>query len=128
MKIYNVILVILLTCSCSSNKRDSFSYDYKSKDFWINSYKYEVFYGCIKEGLVNDSLRIILKDKDLFNPNSDLDFLIIRDMPDVYIKIDSGEEKLKTKNFILFNCLNYYKSKELDSIANNAYKIFQSKQ
>jgi hypothetical protein len=138
MKIYNIILVVLLICSCSSHKIDGFSYNYQSKDLWVNSYKYEVFYGCIKEGIGNDSLRIILKDRDLFNPNTDLDFLtidnarekgkkIIYDMPDVNIKIDKGEEKLKVKNFISFNCLNYYKSRELDSIANNAYEVFYYK-
>ena len=123
---------VLMLISCNTYKRDSFSYTQNKKQSWIDSYKYEVFYGCIKEGLENDSLRIILKDKDLFNPTLDLDFKTIEDarlygkniikkMPKANIKIDIGEEYLKNKNFISYNCLRYYASKELDSIANKAY-------
>ena len=58
------ILVLILFVSCNTNKRDRFSYnDETIKEAWITAYKYEVFYGCIKEGLGNDSLRIILKGK-----------------------------------------------------------------
>ena len=72
MKNIFLICVFLLLNSCKTNGlRQNFNYEEKkSKELWINSYKYEVFYGCIKEGLGNDSLRIILKDKDLFNKSS----------------------------------------------------------
>ena len=131
---YIIILSVFCTLSCTVQKRDSFSYaETNTKTQWINSFKYEVFYGCIKEGIGNDSLRIILQKKDLFNPNAEVDFVvndkarslgkgIIENMPKPYIKIDKGEEDLKNKNFISSNCLKYYASKELDSIAEAEYK------
>ena len=122
-----------LPVSCKTQQRDKFSYQPDEKQAWINAYKYEVFYGCIKEGIGNDSLRIILRKKDLFSPYSDMDFSTIDDarkrgkqiiekMPDAYIKIDKGEEHLKEKNFISNTCLMYYASRELDSIAKSKYK------
>ncbi|HEU4496967.1 MAG TPA: hypothetical protein VFR70_07940 [Flavobacterium sp.] len=131
--------VAALAISCKAQHKDKFSYKINEKQSWINAYKYEVFYGCIREGIGNDSLRIILQRKDLFNPYCDMDFSIIDDarkrgkqiiekMPDAYIKIDKGEEHLKEKNFILNTCLMYYASRELDSIANAVYKkIFDKK-
>jgi len=124
--------------SCTVQKREKFSYNLDKKQSWISGYKYEVFYGCIKEGIGNDSLRIILEKKDLFNQNSDIDFPtidkaralgseVIKKMPKAYIKIDKGEEYLKQKNFISHNCLVYYASKELDSIANVEYEESLSK-
>ena len=49
-------------------------------------------------------------------------------MPVPYIKIEVGNEYLKNKNFISYNCLNYYASKELDSIANIEYEKMLKKQ
>ena len=41
-------------------------------------------------------------------------------MPKPYINMDN--EDLKERNFISMTCLNYYASKELDSIAKKAFK------
>ena len=49
---------------------------------------------------------------------------IITEMPKPFIKIDNDEEYLKNKNFISYSCLNYYSSRELDSIAKKAYKEY----
>ncbi|WP_445455764.1 hypothetical protein [Flavobacterium sp. HNIBRBA15423] len=130
-----IILIVVIFASCNTYKRDKFSYYQNEKKTWVNSYKYEVFYGCINEGLENDSLRIVLKNKDLFNANLDLDFeiinqarllgkKIIQELPKANIKIDKGEEHLLNKNFISYSCLNYYASRELDSIAEKAYKDY----
>lgn len=45
-------------------------------------------------------------------------------MPKANIKIEKGEEHLKNKNFISYNCLVYYASRELDSIAEIEYIEF----
>lgn len=124
-----LICVFLFLNSCKTNNlKQKFKYEEKnSKELWINSYKYEVFYGCIKEGLGNDSLRILLKDKDLFNKSLELDFntidgarqlgsYIVINMPKPFIKFENENDL--NKNFISYNCLKYYASKELDSIAN----------
>ena len=60
--------------SCNTFKRERFKYIQDEKQSWINSYKYEAFYECINEGLENDSLKIILSNKDLFAPNLNIDF------------------------------------------------------
>ncbi|CAM3926742.1 MULTISPECIES: hypothetical protein [Flavobacterium] len=133
MKKYILLIPLLGIISCNTYKRDKFTYNQDNKQSWIDSYKYEAFYGCINEGLENDSLRILLKNKDLLNSNLDLSFSIIdearsfgkkiiKNMPKPIIKIDKGDESLKNKNFISYNCLKYYASKDLDSIAHKAYK------
>lgn len=129
MKNIFLICVFLFLNSCKTNcLKQKFNYEEKnSKELWINSYKYEVFYGCIKEGLGNDSLRIILKDKDLFNKSLELEFntidnarqlgsYIVVNMPKPFIKFENENDL--NKNFITYNCLKYYASRELDSIAN----------
>ena len=46
---------------------------------------------------------------------------VIKKMPAPYINLD--ESDLKNKNFISMSCLNYYASRELDSIARKLYKV-----
>lgn len=129
-----ILTFVFLICSCGTVKRDRFAYSGGEKETWINSYKYEAFYGCMQAGLGNDSLKIILQSKDLFRPTMDIDFTtidearllgkaIITNMPAAHIKIDKGEEALRKKNFISYACLNYYASRELDSIARKKYKL-----
>lgn len=129
------IFFILISCN-SIHVKDGFLYEENnSKEIWINSYKYEVFYECIKQGIGNDSIRIILKNKDLFNKSQELEFntidsarilghKIIINLPEPYIKIDEGSIN---KNYISYNCLKYYASKELDEIAMIEYKKHFSK-
>lgn len=131
-KIILYLSAFVFIISCSTYRREKFSYTPKTP--WINSYKSEVFYACMKEGLRNDSLHITLKNRDLFNAYSGIDFLsidkarelgkeIILNMPPTpYIKIDKGEEYLMKKNFISVRCLEFYASRELDSIAKKEYK------
>ena len=131
-KIFLISAFFSLNSCVVNNLNQDFNYEEKnSKDLWVNSYKYEVFYGCIKEGLGNDSLRILLKDKDFFNKSLDLEFKtidearklgssIVINMPKPYIKLENKKDL--NKNFISYNCLKYYASKELDSIANVEYK------
>lgn len=138
MKSKALLLLFVCFAACNTYKKDRFSYNYDSEKLWINSYKYEVFYGCMKEGLKNDSLRIILQNTDLFNPSGEIDFnaiddarkngeLIILNAPKPFVKLDLGEENLLNKNFNSFNCLNYFASRELDSIARKEYKKYLMK-
>jgi hypothetical protein len=138
-KLILISLLVLVSCK-TTQQREHFTYSPTEKQVWIDSYKYDVFYGCIKEGAGNDSLRLILQQKDLFNRNVNVDLAIskqarelgakiIREMPEPIIKIDKGEEYLKDKNFISYNCLVYYASRELDSIAHTEYeKVCQYKE
>nr|WP_315247538.1 hypothetical protein [uncultured Flavobacterium sp.] len=135
MKKTAIILGFLLftLCSCNSYKRSKFEYRNTDSNVWINTFKSEVFYSCIKEGLKNDSLYKILQKKDLLNMYEGYDMeaidsarnigqTIIIKMPKAYIKIDDDQKDLVNKNFISYSCLNYYASRELDSIAKQAYK------
>lgn len=124
---------MLLITSCTTYKREKFEYRNEDRNVWINTFKSEVFYSCMKEGMKNDSLYKILKNKDLLNMYEgfevkSMDYArnigekVIKNMPKPYIKIDNDEKDLKSKNFISYSCLNYYASKELDSIAKIEYK------
>lgn len=125
--------MILFLYSCSSNKREKFSYKNTDKEFWINSYKTEVFLSCLNEGINNDSIIKILSRKDLLNMNENIfkdeidsaRFIgknIAKNIPKPFIKIDTDEYNLLEKKFISYNCLKYYASTELDSIAKKAYE------
>lgn len=134
-----IFIIVFITFSCNTYKRDKFQYRNDDRNVWINTFKSEVFYSCLNEGLKNDSLFKIIQKKDLLNiydgfPIKDMDFSrsigkkIIKEIPKPYIKIDNDEEHLKTKNFISYSCLNYYASRELDSIAKKAYKEYVKSQ
>lgn len=133
-----VILVSIHFFSCSLHK-EKFSYPkYKNENqSWIDAYKYNVFLNCVKVGIENDSLMIILKRKDLYYPGrSVLTFYyideardkgreVIEKLPPPYIKIDIGDEEFyEGKNYISFTCLKYYASRDLDRTARKAYKEF----
>jgi len=133
MKKKLIIIMILFLYSCSSNKREKFSYKNTDKEFWINSYKTEVFLSCLNEGINNDSIIKILSRKDLLNMNENIfkdeidsaRFIgknIAKNIPKPFIKIDTDEYNLLEKKFISYNCLKYYASTELDSIAKKAYE------
>ena len=66
-KIYLIITITFVTLSCNTYKRDKFQYRNEDKNVWINTFKSEVFYSCIKEGIKNDSVFKIIKKKDLLN-------------------------------------------------------------
>lgn len=98
-------------------------------------YKDEVFYACIKEGYQNDTIFKLMGKKDFFSPlasvniaeanNADiLGKKIIQNMPKPIIPLcdDCNQKELLKMNYISSNCLNYYASKELDSIARIEYK------
>ncbi len=139
MKKIIILSISLSILSCSTQKRDTFKYRNEDKKVWINTFKSEVFYECLKEGYKNDTIFKLMAEKDLFNSYDAIDFTtidyarelgkqIIIKIPTPYIKIEVGNEYLKNKNFISYSCLNYYASKELDSIANIEYEKMLIKQ
>lgn len=131
--------IILFFCYSCNLYKNVFSYslpEYDEENAWIDAYKYNFFLGCIDAGMKNDSLRLVLKSKDLFYPNADLTFYnvdeardkgrkVIEKLPPPYIKIDIGDEQFyEGKNYISFTCLKYYASRELDKIVRKKYKEF----
>lgn len=133
MKLYILLIAVCLLLSCSNNvhKRERFNYNTSSNP-WIVAYKDNVFYECLKEGYKNDSIYNLMLQKDLFNPYNEIPFSqidsarvlgrkIILNMPPAIFCDDC---EVTGKNYISANCLHYYASFELDSIARLEYKKY----
>lgn len=129
---YTILIAGALTLSCGGYKRGSFTYSLQARQAWIDAYKYEAFYRCVKERLRNDSLRLLLQRTDLFSPEG-LAFetiddaravgrQVVRKAPKPYVKVDEGDTDAAKKNYYSFYCLRFYASKELDSAATEAYR------
>lgn len=131
IKLKIFVLLILIQTGCSTHKLSKFEYSFGEKEAWINSYKTEAFWGCFTESYKNDTLVKIIAKKDFLNQpeiigNWDV-FLeafekgrnISTKIPQpTYPKFEEGnKEEFYKKNYYLASCLNYYKSRELDSIA-----------
>ena len=111
------------------------------KNEWINNFKTEFFFSCLKKGYKSDSITNLISKKDLlylYEPYAfqheqidSISSLIIEKMPKpIYPHNDEiNDKKELDKNYICASCLNYYSSRELDSIAKKKYKklILQSK-
>lgn len=138
MKKLIILLVIIVLTSCSSYKRTKFEYQLGSnKNEWINNFKTEFFFTCIKKAYKNDTIFNLISKKDFqyhYEPfayqHDKIDTLanrIIEKMPKpIYPHCDDCDEKQEKedaqKNYFCASCLNYYASRELDSIAKNEYK------
>ena len=134
----SIILLSLIILSCSLNKRTRFEYNLGSKkNEWINNFKTEFFFICLKKGYKNDTIFKLIAKKDLqylyepfayqHNKIDSLAIKIIQNIPKPIIPHcddctkEEEIEELK-KNYICATCLNYYASNELDSIAIVTYK------
>lgn len=109
----------------------------KVSNSWITAYKDNVFYSCIREGYKNDTIWLLMDKEDWFNTYDAIDFAdidtaivigkkIIRDLPkEIYFNSEeffNEHDESKHKNYISSTCLHYYISRELDSIAKEAFK------
>ncbi|MDP5201334.1 hypothetical protein [Flavobacterium sp. DG2-3] len=140
MKNIFFFVIICFMCSCDTYKRNKFEYHFGKKDNeWINMYKTEVFFSCINKGYNEKSIFDLIEKKDLFVPYEPIyteynnidtlaDKVIKNITKPIYPHCDDCTEKEKNeilkKNYICATCLNYYASKELDSIAKKAYKKY----
>lgn len=145
MKERIIIVSFLLTLfsSCCGVKKESFRYN-QSSNLWIATYKQHVFCTCLLEGYKNDSvsgyesdtLIWYIRKKDPLVVYDELNFLALEStdvlgkkishgIPTVVLPAEIyGEEESFERKFIMMNCLNYYDSKELDSIAKLWYKAY----
>lgn len=139
-KIILISSVILLIFSCNSYKRNRFEYHLgNKKNEWINNFKTEFFFSCLNKGYKSDSIANLISKKDLlylYEPFAyqheqvdSISSLIIEKMPKpIYAHNDEiNYKKELDKNYICASCLNYYSSRELDSIAKRKYKLSQKK-
>lgn len=125
-----IVILLLLFCSCSKSTYQNFDYN-KSKNPWITAYKDNVFFACLKESYKNDSIFKLIEKKDALNPYDGLNaedlnktkklgIDIIKKIP----KPSMCENFKEEVNYYMSNCLHYYNSKELNSIAKKAYKDY----
>lgn len=143
--LYFSFLIAIFSCSKMPNQAyfgDNFGkgegYKYgKVSNSWITAYKDNVFYSCIREGYKNDSIWILMDKEDWFNTYDAIDLLdidstiligqkVIKNLPkEVYFnsqEFPSANDISKHKNYISSTCLHYYISRELDSIAKQAFE------
>ncbi len=131
-----ILFITLLLTSCSIQRKNKKPIEIDKKN-WIETYKTSVFWSCFRESYSNDSLVKLIAKKDFIYQNEVLaDWEIIENSEEigkkqaksikkitVYPKFEEGnKEEFFKKNYFLKNCLNYYVSKELDSIANSEYE------
>jgi len=142
----NIILtfaIFILITSCNTYKKNRFEYNLgKKENEWINNFKTEFFFSCIKEGYKNDTIIKLISKKDLLyqyepyayqhNKIDSLAINLIKRIPKpIYQHCDDCTKKEEiennTKNYFCASCLNYFASRELDSIAKNEYKKINKK-
>jgi hypothetical protein len=102
-------------------------------------YKTDFFFTCIRKGYKDDTIFKLIAQKDLLVPYEPILFhydridtlatTVIKNIPKpIYpycadCTAEEEKEELK-KNYICASCLNYYASRELDSIAKKTYKEY----
>lgn len=134
MKKYILVLIFLGGCSTIRHmSKPNQNNDYKA---WITAFKDRVFIKCIDYSYPkSDSILPIIGRKDAFNPYDGIyNYLDVR-----FELIDSLGRSIpkkmqplwiddfKGRNTYLCNCLHYYSSFELDSIAKAEFRIYQKK-
>lgn len=118
----------MLMTGCSPQTYQHFDYN-KSSNPWIDAFKDQVFFSCLREGYKSDSLFNAIEKKDALNPYDGLELEALnlaRSLGKTLVKNmqpPSMCDGCKTgMNYYMANALHYYNSKELDSIAHKAYK------
>lgn len=130
-----ILLLFVLCCSCKSTSTLSkFDYNHDS-EAWITAFKDQMFFACLKESHPNDTIFNLISKRDAFNPYEGLGLTNSNKAKELGKKIIQNIPPPKMcegckdgKNYYMANCLHYYKSKDLDSIANSEYKKFITQQ
>lgn len=131
-----VLPLLLVFLQCAPYPREKYTPNFGTeKQGWKNNFKTEFFVKCLQKGINNDTLTRILTSKDLLYYNANplefqhqwadslaLDVIQNQPLPIFPHCEDCDESREAKKRFICGNCLNYYASRELDSIAEVAYK------
>jgi hypothetical protein len=136
-----VLITSCLLISCGTYKRDKFEYHFGDENNkWINMFKTRVYFSCIQKGYKDKNIFELISREDLMVPYDPIYFeygkidtltaKIIKNIPKpIYPNCDDCSEEeqqeIIKKNYICATCLNYYASRELDSIAKAAYKKYQ---
>ena len=124
------MLFIVLFSACSIGRYNKFDYNH-SNNPWIDDFKDQVFFACLRESYKSDSLFNMIEKKDAFNPYDGLgpeDFKKIRELAKKFVAnmpppamCDGCKADV---NYYMAHSLHYYASKELDAIARKQYKEY----
>lgn len=127
-------LCFLYSCNCHKAKVNNGlhgGFPPNEKQAWIEAYKSEYFISCLGAayGKSFDSLNAIDVSSSV---NTEIIGSEISDRVDsIGFKIGKvrsfDEGDFAGKKSVVNNCLQYYNSKELDSLAENAYSIYKKK-
>lgn len=136
-KINNILLFtvfILSSCSISKELEERKEWNFKN---WKNEYKDRAFCLCVLKGYEDEKFENLLfeKDRSFYNPlgiaifDKSLKPLIDKEVKKIRLdsikSINSYPEDLKIlyqKRQVLNLCINFYRSKELDSLASKEKK------
>ena len=71
MKNISLVIFAIVICSCSTSNSNKFDYN-KSKNAWLDAFKDQAFFACLRESYKNDSIFKLIEKEDAFNPYDDL--------------------------------------------------------
>lgn len=128
MKNIQIIFILFCFCSCSKNAYQKFDYN-NTDNPWITAYKDNVFFSCLRESYKNENVFKLIEQKDALNPYDGLSLEDLQKSKELGTNLSANipkpimcENCKEGDNYYMSNCLHYYISKELDSIAKKAYK------
>ncbi|SHM16901.1 hypothetical protein [Flavobacterium xanthum] len=141
MRNIKIILgLLILLISCKSNHRNNFEYNLgANENQWINNFKTETFFSCLRVAYKNDTIFKLISKKDLMYLyestalqhdiiNKNVEKIIANTPKPVLPKCEECEpEEQINKKYFCATCLSYYASKELDSIAKIEFKKYNLK-
>ena len=135
MKYYKLfVLFVLVASSSNKNKFETFDYQ-KSNNPWITAFKDQVFFSSLRESYQNDTIFDLIGKKDAFNTYDGLDLenialakSLAKNMVNNIPIATMCEGCGKDQKYFMANCLHYYQSRELDSIAHAEFEKFKSRQ
>lgn len=123
-----ISILLLIFSSCESYKRTKFDYN-KSNNPWVEAFKDNVFFACLKESYKNDTIFKLIDNRDAFNPYDGLSLDDLNKTKELAKKLVNNMPKAamcenckEGENYYMSNSLHYYASRELDSIAKEEYK------
>ena len=129
---YLLIICLFFAQACGKNIYPKFEYD-KSENPWIDAFKDRVFFSALKEAYKSDTLIFkLIKKKDALNPYDGLSLEDINNADKIGITLikkilppSMCENCSQGMNYYMATALHYYKSKELNNIARNNFKIHE---
>lgn len=118
-----ILFISFLFISCKSIKINN-----KEKEDWIYAYKSTVFISCLNQSFGKEFELILKKEQSIMSNFEILESLNTKTADSLGINfaskilISPKNSDFYEKKVIINNCLYYYNSKELDSIATSEYK------